>query len=64
MVNKKQYFYFYFLNKDFWLNIGVNVLEFSTDVKNIRMEGSVSQILYLGLSFYFIAKKGYILVIF
>ena len=58
MVNKKQYFYFYFLNKDFWLNIGVNVLKFSTDVKNIRMEGSVSQILYLGLSFYFIAKNG------
>ena len=34
------------------------VLNFYADVKNIRMEGTVSQIFYLGLSFYFIRKNG------
>ena len=54
MVNKKLFFYFYFLNKDFSLTIGVNVLRFSTDVRNICMKGSVSQIPDLVLSFCFI----------
>ena len=58
MVNKKHIFHFYFLNKDFSLTFGVNVLKFSTDVRNIRMEGSVSQILDLGLSFCLIKKNG------
>ena len=57
MVNKKLFFYFYFFNTDFSLTIGVNVLKFSTDVRNIRMEGSVSQILDLGLRFCFIKKR-------
>ena len=58
MVNKKHFLYFYFLNKDFSLTIGVNVLRFSTDVRNIHIEGSVSQIFDLGLSFCFIKKNG------
>ena len=58
MVNKKLFFYFYFFNKDFSLTIGVNVLRFSTGVRNLHMEGSVSQILDLGLSFCFIKKNG------
>ena len=52
-MNKKHIFHFYFLNKDFSLNIEVNVLKSFTDVKNILIEGSVSQIFYLGLSFCF-----------
>ena len=54
MVNKKLFFHFYFLNKDFWLNIKVKILRFSTDVKSIVMEGSMSQIFDLGLSICFI----------
>ena len=58
MINKNHFFHFYFLNKGFSLNIEVNVLKSSADVKNILMEGSVSQIFYLGLSFCFTSKNG------
>ena len=51
MINKKHFFHLYFLNKDFSLNTEVNVLKSSTYVKNVLMEGSVSQIFYIGLSF-------------
>ena len=57
-MNKKHIFHFYFFNKDFSLNIEVNVLKSFTDVKNILIEGSVSQIFYLGLSFCFMSKNG------
>ena len=57
-MNKKHIFHFYFLNKDFLLNIEVNVLKSFTDVTNILIEGSVSQIFYLGLSFCFMSKNG------
>ena len=57
MVNKKYFFHFYFLNKDISLNIEVKLLKFSTDVKNILMERSMSQIFYVGFSFCFISKK-------
>ena len=33
-------------------------MRFSTEVNNIHMEGTVSQIFNLSLSFYFIKKKG------
>ena len=58
MVNKKLIFHLHFFNKDFWLNFEVKLLKFSTDVKHIVMEGSVSQIFDLGLSFCFISKNG------
>ena len=58
MVNKKHFLNFYFVNKNFSLNIEVNVLKFSIDVKNILMEGTVSQIFDLGLRFCFISKNG------
>ena len=64
MVNKKKKIHFYFLNKDFSLNIEVKLLKVSTDGKNIVIEGSVSQILYVGFSFCFISKNGQLLVIF
>ena len=58
MANKKQFFHFYFLNKGVSPNIQVNILKFSTDVKNILIEGSVSQNFDLGLSFCFIKTNG------
>ena len=58
MANKKLFFHFYFLNKGISPNIQVNILKFSTDVKNILMEGSVSQNFDVGLSFCFIPKNG------
>ena len=58
MANKILFFHFYFLNKGISPNIQVNILKFSTDVKNIPMEGSVSQNVDLGLSFCFIQKNG------
>ena len=39
---------------DILLNNELLVMTFCTDVKNIHMEGTVSQIFYLGLSFNFI----------
>ena len=57
MVNRKHFFHFYFFNNDSSPNIRVKLLKFSTDVKIIHREGSVSQIFYLGFSFCFIKKK-------
>ena len=57
MVNKKHVFHFYILNKDISFNIWVKILKSFTDVKHIHMEGSVSQIFYLGLSFSFSPKN-------
>ena len=44
-------------------NIIVTDITFSAEVNNIDMQGTVSQNLYLGLSFDFISKNGYLLVI-
>ena len=49
---KYQFFHFYFLNCDISLILEITVITFYTDVKNIHMEGTVSQMFYLGLSFY------------
>ena len=48
--------------KDFSLNIVYLILKPFRDVKNITLEGTTSQILYLGPSFYFIWKNGKLLV--
>ena len=50
--------HFYFLNMDISLNIQTLAIKFYTGVLNIPLEGSVSQIFYLGLSFYFMIKNG------
>ena len=49
----------YFLTfKDILLNnIQVKLMEFSLDVNNTHMEGSVSQIIYFSSSFLFYVKK-------
>ena len=48
--------------KDFLLNIVYLILKPFRDVKNITLEGTVSQISFLGPSFYFIWKNGKLLV--
>ena len=53
-LNKNLFFHFNFLNINISLIMKLPVLKVYTDVKNTRMEGTVSQIFYLGLSFYFI----------
>ena len=49
-----EFFHFYFLAKDLSLNNVYWISIFFRDVKNIPLEGTMSQILFLGLSFYFI----------
>ena len=46
-------FFLYFLNKDISLNISCKVLKFGIHNHGCHSEGHVSQILYLGPSFYF-----------
>ena len=53
-VIKNLFFHFDFLNSDISLVIEITIIKLYTDVKNIHMEGTVSRIFYLGLSFYFI----------
>ena len=52
------FFHFYSLNMDISLNIYTLVIKFYTCVLDIPLEGSVSQIVYLGPGFYFMTKKG------
>ena len=51
------FFHVYFLNMDISLNIYTLVITFYTGVLNIPLEGTMSQISYLGPSFYFMIKK-------
>ena len=53
-----QFFDFYFLNMDIALGICLPSMKFCTVSHRILLEGSVSQIFYLGLSFYFMPKNG------
>ena len=43
---------------DISLIFEVSDLKFSTGVDNLHMQGTVSQIFYLGPSFYFMSKNG------
>ena len=52
------FIHFYFLNMDISLNIYTLVKEFYTGALNILLEGSMSQIFYLGPGFYFMTKNG------
>ena len=49
---------------DILLNIALPVLRFYRDIDNIQIEGSMSQIFDLELSFYSMSKNGKLLVIF
>ena len=46
-------FFIYFFNKDISFNIPWMLVKFGIHVHECHLEGSVSQILYLGPSFYF-----------
>ena len=52
------FFHFYFLNMDILLNNKPPVIKLYTGVINTHVEGTLSQISYLGLSFSFIWKNG------
>ena len=51
---KDIFVHFYILNINILLNNELTVMKLCTDVKTIHMEGTMSQIFYLGLSFNFI----------
>ena len=50
-------FKFYFLIWDIFLNICFPIIKFHTLIENIQMEGTVSQIFYLGPSFDFMLSR-------
>ena len=50
---KNQFFLIIFLNMDISITILDNAMTFCMALLHIHSQGSVSQILYLGLSFYF-----------
>ena len=52
------FFHFYFLNSHMFVNIQVMNMKFSVWFLKIRLEGSLSQIFYLGPSFYVLSKNG------
>ena len=52
------FFHFYILNIDISLNIYTLMIKSYTGVLNIPLEGTVSQIFYLGLGFDFMTKNG------
>ena len=54
---KNRVFHLYFLNMDISVTIYLFKLRFSPCIHKIRPEGNVSQIFYLGPSFYLMAKK-------
>ena len=57
-MNLKPIFSLLFFNTDISLDTEVTDFKIVTQVKNIHMEGSMSQISYLGLSSYFMSKTG------
>ena len=57
-MNFKPIYHFYSFNMDISLNIQVSDTKFSTVGDNNRMQGTMSQIFYLGLSFYSCQNKG------
>ena len=52
------FFYFYFSNVHISSSYALDGLRFYMHVGNIRVEGTVSQIFVLGLSFDFMSKNG------
>ena len=50
-------FFLYFLNKDISFNIPWKLMKFKIHVLDGHSEGTVSQIFYLGLSFYFMQSR-------
>ena len=57
---EKYFFYFYFLIAHTSTINVLDGLKFWVHISNISFEGTVSQILVLGLIFYFMQKNGYL----
>ena len=57
IMNFIDFFAFYILNSDISVTMNVMKMTFSECDHKVLLEGSLSQISYLGLSFYFIIKK-------
>ena len=53
-----QFFYFYFFNMDISLRICFPGMKFCKVGHKVLLEGTVSHIFDLGLSFYFMLKNG------
>ena len=58
MVSKTVIFLLLFLTVHISINFVLDGLKFSVHVPDIHVEGTVSQIFVLGLSFYFMSKNG------
>ena len=58
IINVISIFSLLFLNMDISVTIYIINLRFSVCILKVVLEGRVSQISYLGPSFYFMAKKG------
>ena len=57
--DKNQFLHIIFLNKDISITISDSAMKFSMALLQIHYEGSLSQISYLGLSFYFMLFRKY-----
>ena len=58
------FFHFDFLIQDLSLNIGLTILKLDQAVYNIHLEGTVSQNVGIGPSFFIMSKNGKIFIIF
>ena len=56
------FLHFYVLNSDISLIIEITIIKLDTNVKNIHMEGLLSQMFYLGLSscFRYLKKRNFL----
>ena len=56
--SKNSFFYNNLLNVDFSITIADTEFKFCFPILHTHLEGTMSQILYLGFSFYFMSKIG------
>ena len=54
---EKKKIHFYFFNSDISLINNFPIIKFHMPIENTQIEGSVSQILYIGPSFYFMKSR-------
>ena len=54
---KNRFSYFYFFNYDITVNNCVPGIKFHRHIENILLEGTMSQICYIGPSFYFMNSR-------
>ena len=64
IIIKILFYHFYFSNQDISLTIKPPYLKVCNQINNVYLEGTMSQIFYLGPSFYFMSKIGKLLLFF